>query len=426
MVRFVIHLKLVSMISSLKTGLLPHQQETLDFALKAKFYGDFSIMGSGKSLSLLALICKTGKKAAIVCPSYLVHNWLHEITKHTTLKGTPHFQKWDGSDITVIPYTKIKEAEDTFKNVQIIAADEGQYLKNLEAQRTLAFHNLFYKYTPEYFGYLSGTPIKNRIPEIYSMLLLFSKGPNSPKITEKYRSLYLFCCRFTHVKQTTYGTKFEGMKHVEELRSYINPFSIRHGDEVLNLPSLSRTSAVVSYTENPDLLKEWERFVESGIRTDARSKNAAAIAKASFTASLVTEAIGNGEGPIVVFSDHVKPLELMEMELSKLRVRKIDGGTSPQKRQEYVDMFNNNQLDAILCSIGAASTGYNLTASSLLIFNDPSWTPSDNLQAEKRIHRIGTTKPCRIVRVVGSTPDTYIYEMLEGKMKVINRVINER
>lgn len=421
------HLKRCLVTSSLKTQLLPHQTRTVEFALKTKFYGDFSVMGSGKSLSAIATICALKKKALIVAPPYLINNWIREIQKHSTLKVSPHFLKFDpSSDVTVIAYTKTEKAEDVFKNVEIIIVDEGQYLKNLEAKRTQNFHDLFNKYTPKYFGFLSGTPIKNRIPEIYSMLLLFSKGPNSPKIIDHYRSLYTFCCRFTHLKQTQYGTSFEGMKNVEELRRFVNPFSIRHGEEVLDLPILQESSVVVSYDNNPDLQRDWEKYCNEGISIGVQSKNQAAIAKAPFTANIVTEAINDGLGPIVVFSDHVKPVEIMELELSRFRVRKITGEVSSEKRQDAVDMLNKNQLDVLICTIGSASTGFNLTAASLLIFNDPSWVSTDMEQAKKRIHRIGAKKPCRILYVIGSQTDEHIYHMLARKDKVINKVIKER
>lgn len=130
--------------------------------------------------------------------------------------------------------------------------------------------------------------------------------------------------------------------------------------------------------------------------------------------------------PVVVFSDHVKPVEMMELELSRYRVRKITGEVSSDKRQDAVDLLNNGQLDVLICTIGSASTGFNLTASSLLIFNDPSWVSTDMEQAKKRIHRIGAKKPCRIINVIGSKTDEHIYQMLAKKDKVINKVIKER
>ena len=273
---------------------------------------------------------------------------------------------------------------------------------------------------------MSGTPIKNRIPEIYSLLLLWSKGPNEPKIIDHYKSFYVFCCKFTLLKQTPYGSKFEGMKNVDELRRFINPFSVRHGEEVLNIPSLSESSVYVEYTDDNKLQAEWDRYLGGGTQVDVRAKNESAIRKSTFTANYVSEAVSSGLGPVVVFSDHVKPLERIELELSNIRAKRITGEVPSAKRQEYVDMFNRGQLDVLLCSIGAASTGFNLTASNLLVFNDPSWVSTDMEQAKKRIHRIGATKPCRIVNVVGSHTDERIYKMLSSKDKVISKVIKER
>lgn len=381
-------------------------------------------MGTGKSLSALAAIIKTKEKAVIVCPPFLVENWLNEIKKHTTLIGSPHFLKYSSdSDIFVVPYTQLDKSEDIFRNVRFVVADESQYLKNLEAKRTQRFHYLFYKYTPSYFMALSGTPLKNRIPEVYSMLLLWDKFGVKPAITEKYKSFYTFCCRFTNVVQGKYGMSYGGMKNVEELRTYIKPNSIKHEASVLDLPELSESNVVVSYKDSPELHKAFVEFTGSKFTAEITVKVQSAVAKAIFTSNYVSEAIDSGEGPIVVFSDHRKPIEVMELELSKLRIRSITGETPMSKRQEFVDMFNNNQLDVLLCTYGAASTGINLTASNLMVLNDAPWTVSDLEQAKKRSHRIGQKRPCRIIHVIGSSVDDLILKTLNAKMKVISEVM---
>ena len=381
-------------------------------------------MGTGKSLSALAAIIQTKEKAVIVCPPFLVENWLNEIKKHTTLRGSPHFLKYSSdSDIFVVPYTQLDKSEDIFKNVRFIVADESQYLKNLEAKRTQRFHSLFYKYTPSYFMALSGTPLKNRIPEVYSMLLLWDRFGVKPAITEKYKSFYTFCCRFTNVVQGKYGMSYGGMKNVEELRTYIKPNSIKHEASVLDLPELSESNVVVSYKDSPELHKAFVEFTGSKFTAEITVKVQSAVTKAIFTSNYVSEAIDSGEGPIVVFSDHRKPIEVMELELSKLRIRSITGETPMSKRQEFVDMFNNNQLDVLLCTYGAASTGINLTASNLMVLNDAPWTVSDLEQAKKRSHRIGQKRPCRIIHVIGSSVDDLILKTLNAKMKVISEVM---
>jgi SNF2 family DNA or RNA helicase len=408
----------------LKSKLLPHQEQTVSLLLSKKCIGDFSTMGTGKSLSALAAIIKTKEKAVIVCPPFLVENWLNEIKKHTTLIGSPHFLKYSSdSDIFVVPYTQLDKSEDIFRNVRFVVADESQYLKNLEAKRTQRFHYLFYKYTPSYFMALSGTPLKNRIPEVYSMLLLWDKFGVKPAITEKYKSFYTFCCRFTNVVQGKYGMSYGGMKNVEELRTYIKPNSIKHEASVLDLPELSESNVVVSYKDSPELHKAFVEFTGSKFTAEITVKVQSAVAKAIFTSNYVSEAIDSGEGPIVVFSDHRKPIEVMELELSKLRIRSITGETPMSKRQEFVDMFNNNQLDVLLCTYGAASTGINLTASNLMVLNDAPWTVSDLEQAKKRSHRIGQKRPCRIIHVIGSSVDDLILKTLNAKMKVISEVM---
>jgi len=380
-------------------------------------------MGTGKSLSALAAVCATGKKAMVVCPPFLVENWVAEVSKHTTLKSSPHFLKWSGADITIVPYTQLDKAEDVFKNCDFLIADESQYLKNLEAKRTMRFHSLFYKYTPEYFMALSGTPLKNRIPEAYSLLLLWGKWGVKPAITEKYKSFYTFCCRFTNVVQGKYGMSYGGMKNVEELRTYIKPNSIKHEASVLNLPELSESSVVVSYKENVELERAFNEFTGSRFSAEITVKVQSATAKAAFTGNYVSDAVDAGEGPVVVFSDHRKPIEIMELELSKLRVRSITGEVSMSKRNEYVDMFNNGQLDVLLCTYGAASTGINLTASNLMVLNDLPWTVSELEQAKKRSHRLGQKKDCRIVHVIGSSVDALILKTLNAKSKVISAVM---
>lgn len=415
----------------LKTPLLDHQKETVQALLKLKCLGDWSKMGTGKSLSALASIIEVRKldllgdaKAVIVCPPSLTENWLHEVRKHTSLLASPHFITPDSkADIYVVPYTQLNRAAEVFKICSFWVTDESQYLKNLDAARTQNFHSLFYRYTPEYFMQLSGTPMKNRIAETYSFLLLWAHWGVKPSITEKYKSFYTFCCRFTKVIQGKHSVTTTGSKNVEELRKYIKPHSIKHEASVLNLPELSESDIVVSYKENVELERAFNEFKGPMFSAEITVKVQSATATAPFTGNYVSEAIDAEEGPVIVFSDHKKPLEILELELSHLRVRKIDGDTPISRRDDYIKLFQNNQLDVLLGTYGTLSTGHNLTASNLMVLNDPPWEPSSLEQAKKRSHRLGQTKPCRVVRVIGSSVTALIYKALDSKTKTIEKVM---
>jgi SNF2 family DNA or RNA helicase len=68
------------------------------------------------------------------------------------------------------------------------------------------------------------------------------------------------------------------------------------------------------------------------------------------------------------------------------------------------------------------STGFTLTATNRVVFNDLSWCPADNEQAEKRIHRIGQTKDCYVVHIVSQGIDRKIAQVLQEKQKTIKKV----
>jgi hypothetical protein len=141
--------KLAMSSKYLKTVPLPHQLETVGTVLSTKYIGDMSEMGTGKSLSFLAAFCEILEKdpfavALVVCPPYLVNNWLAEVAKHTTLKASPHFKEPAlDAHIHIIPYTQLAKVEKIFRMATIIGTDEGHYLKNLGAKRTMLFHNFF-------------------------------------------------------------------------------------------------------------------------------------------------------------------------------------------------------------------------------------------------------------------------------------------
>lgn len=409
----------------LKTKLMDHQGQTVKFALSKKYIFDLSTPGTGKSLSALATIVASKQKAAVVCPPHLVNNWLAETEKHTTLKSSPHFLKFNPeSDVFVIPYTQILKAEDILKNVKFVVLDEVHYLKSLDSQRTKNVHTLLYKYTPEYLMMLTGTLLKNRIPEMYSPLILLGLNKGTyPKILEHYKSYYTFCCRFTNVRNTPYGTQFSGSKNLDELRTFIVPYAIKHKEDILNLPELTETKIIVDYKDDPELLKAFEEFQDKGVNANITAKTKSAEAKAPFTANYVMSLIDQDCGPVVIFSDHRKSISVMELELSKKRVRSITGETSMDRRSEYVKMLNNGQLDVLICSIGSSSSGITLTGANRLVFNDVCFVPGDLQQAKKRIHRLSQTKPCQIVYVVGSQVDEKIINMLNNKNRTINKVL---
>lgn len=102
-----------------------------------------------------------------------------------------------------------------------------------------------------------------------------------------------------------------------------------------------------------------------------------------------------------------------------------NGKLSEKKKNEAVERFqNDDSIKVFIGNIISASVGLTLVAGDVVVFNNFSFVPADNLQAEDRIHRLNQTKPCTVY--YQSFNDTYFDRMLEivhDKEEVINKII---
>ena len=89
-----------------------------------------------------------------------------------------------------------------------------------------------------------------------------------------------------------------------------------------------------------------------------------------------------------------------------------NGKLNEKKKNEAVEKFqNDDNVKVFIGNIQSASVGLTLTISNVVVFNNFSFVPSDNQQAEDRIYRIGQTKPCTVY--YQSFNGTYFDKMLE-------------
>jgi superfamily II DNA or RNA helicase len=160
------------------------------------------------------------------------------------------------------------------------------------------------------------------------------------------------------------------------------------------------------------------------------AKSNTAVAKCQQTAEFVKQLIREEKGPVVVFSDHVQSSKDLQTIIaqgdgskgSRFRVALIIGETPMGNRSATVDKFQRGELDCLVGSIGACSTGITLTRSNIVVFNDLSWVPSRNMQALGRIYRISQARHCLSYTMVGGKMDKKIAEKLREKMKVIREI----
>jgi SNF2 family DNA or RNA helicase len=404
------------------TKLEPHQERYVQFQLSKKTVGNFDKPGLGKSLETIAAAVEVKARTLVICPSHLVSNWHGEFQKFTEMEKDKEYY--------IVPYTMVSKRLADIKDFDFVICDESHFLKNMEAQRTAAVHHLLYKNPPKYYAALSGTPVMNRLPDIYSFLVSLCYFPHTtPRIEDKYPTYYQFCTRFCNVTEKRFGGRsvmqFTGAKNLEELATYLKPWTIcRTTDQVTSLPAMENQTVRAGYKDDPTLEKEWAAFLE-GAKYSPTAKKESAKLKARFTAEYVHTELESNSGPIVVFSDHPDAVYTIEQELSdKWRVKSITGETDVDRRAEYVQQFQRGQLDALCLTIGSSSTGITLTKSNFIVFNDICWTPEDLSQARKRVDRMTQTRTTRCVYVVGSPIDERIIKNVTSKLATINKLNN--
>jgi DNA excision repair protein ERCC-6 len=103
----------------------------------------------------------------------------------------------------------------------------------------------------------------------------------------------------------------------------------------------------------------------------------------------------------LIFSQSTKMLDIIA-QVVHLSLARIDGST--KNRQTIVDSFNraDSTFDGMLLSTKAAGIGLTLTGADRAIIYDPSWNPSDDLQAADRLYRIGQNQNVTIYRFIAA------------------------
>merc|ERR1719400_1294680 len=131
---------------------------------------------------------------------------------------------------------------------------------------------------------------------------------------------------------------------------------------------------------------------------------------------------------VLIFSQFTMLLDVLERYL-KIRSHKylrLDGQTPVQERQELIDKFNRDeQIFIFILSTRAGGLGINLTAANTVILHDLDFNPYNDKQAEDRCHRVGQTRPVRVIRFISEeTIEEGIYSIAQEKLKLEQDLTN--
>jgi hypothetical protein len=389
----------------------------------------------GKSAQAIALLrCNFGK-AVVVCPASLIPNWEQEIAMWSQTLRTCRVGKAHGEwDVALVSYNSLAKAEPYFAAASAVIADEVQALCNPASARTGLATLLLKRYQPQYFVGLSGTPVRNRVSEFWSLLNILGIRKPLPK---EFKSHFLFCRHFAYETpfffQGRRSIKWRGLKNEGDLKPLLAGKYLRRTVEQVtpDLPPIIRsimpTGTTLASAMAKDLKLAWEaheagKALPGGVSS---LKKDIAILKAPLTAAHTVAALEEEAGPVVVATDHPDAADAIAEAVKQAGFSAFaaHGKISPDKRAEQVAEFQSGKLDCLVCSYTAMGTGITLTKSNLMFLNDLCWVPGDLMQMEKRINRIGQLRTCFVKSVVLDGLDKVIAQTLQQKQRDLERIL---
>jgi superfamily II DNA or RNA helicase len=372
-------------------------------------------MGLGKTLQTL---CVLEGRTLVVCPKSVVYNWADEIARfrpglRTATYHGPKRQLSPDANVTLTTYAVLRmDAEKlAAESWDAIVLDEAQAIKNAGSQTALAAFTLRGAFRIA----LSGTPVENRLEELWSLMHFANPG--------------LLGGRDSFQERYAEPVGLGNAAAAARLRAKIRPFMLRRVKREVAPELPPRTDALLHVD-----LDETERAVYDAVRVATRKEVTEKLAQGGGTLAVLEallrlrqaachsglvpgqhadtsskierllealqEADADGHKALV-FSQWTSLLDLVEPHLvgAGLRFTRLDGST--RDRGSVVSAFQSDGGPPVmLVSLKAGGTGLNLTAADHVFLLDPWWNPAVEDQAADRAHRIGQERPVMVYRMV--------------------------
>ena len=415
-------------------------------------------MGLGKTLQALTVLQKAKEvdgpaPTLVICPTTVVFNWESEIQKFAPtlsclkLSGVDrkqYFKEIPNYDVVITSYALVRRDIEKLQkyNFRYVILDESQNIKNALSQTAQAVKKL----NATHKLALSGTPIENKLEELWSVFDFLMPG--------FLMSISEFNYRYVNPIME------RGDKTVEKrLKLQIYPFILRRmkRDVAKDLPDKVENIAYCELTDEQkdfylqvlDSTKEelFKSIEENGLEKSRLSifsallrlrqicchprlydkenvKHVMSSGKFEKLKVMLEGIISEGHR-VLLFSQFVNMLDIVKgwLEREGIEYEYLTGKT--KDRQAAVERFNNSKFPIFLISLKAGGTGLNLTGADYVIHYDPWWNPAVEDQATDRAYRIGQTKKVFVYRLITkNTVEEKIQKLKTVKRNLVDSVIS--
>jgi SNF2 family DNA or RNA helicase len=421
-------------------------------------------MGLGKTVQFIAFLLHLKEQDALenptllVCPTSVLGNWEREVNKFAPSlkilqyhgdkrpKGKAFLEAVKKHDLIVTSYSLLHRDIKSLESVswQIIVLDEAQNVKNSEAKQSKAVRQLEATFRIA----LTGTPVENRLQELWSILDFLNPG-------------YLGSKQFFQRRFAMPIEKYGDTASLAQLRSLVQPFILRRlksdRDIIQDLPDKQEMTVFCGLTADQAAL--YQQVVEQSLadiesaeglqrrgmilalliklkqicnhpaqylkQATLEQHNSAKLLRLE---EMLEEVLAEGDRALI-FTQFAEWGKLLKPYLEKQLGREIFflyGSSSKKQREEMIDRFQHDPQGPpiMILSLKAGGVGLNLTRANHVFHFDRWWNPAVENQATDRVFRIGQTRNVQVHKFVCTgTLEEKIHDMIESKKQLAEQVV---
>ncbi|MBE9115555.1 DEAD/DEAH box helicase [Lusitaniella coriacea LEGE 07157] len=423
-------------------------------------------MGLGKTPQLLAFLLhlqergNLKKPTLVVCPTSVLGNWEREVKKFApTLKTFVHHGDKRpkgkafaiatlGKQLVLTSYSLVYRDLKSLETVHWsgVVLDEAQNIKNPQAKQSQAVRQLKAGFRIA----LTGTPVENRLSELWSILDFLNPG-------------FLGGQQFFQRRFAIPIEKYGDRDSLYALRSLVQPFILRRlktdKDIIQDLPEKQEMTIFCGLSteqaklyqklvdESLSAIEEAEGIQRHGLiltlllklkqvcnhpahyLKEKQLKKAERSGKLLRLQEMLEEMIAEGDRALI-FTQFAEWGKLLKPYLEKKlggEVLFLYGGTRRNQRQETIDRFQNDPAGPriLILSLKAGGTGLNLTRANHVFHVDRWWNPAVENQATDRAFRIGQKRNVQVHKFVCTgTLEERINEIIESKKQLAEQTVD--
>lgn len=475
--------------AGLKAELRGYQRDGFSWLV---FLGSFGLgacladdMGLGKTVQLISYLLHRkenssgGAPSLIVCPTSVLGNWQKELAKFApSLRAMLHygsrrltnddfFAAASEADVVLTSFATASLDQEWLSEYHwgAVCLDEAQNIKNAQTKQSAAVRS----FPARHRIALTGTPIENRLSELWSIYDFMNPGflgtakgfqerfanpiekEKDPRRTADLQKLVKpFMLRR---KKKDPAIQLD-LPEKNEMKTYVNLTGEQAAlyDQTVNelmermkkLEGIERKGAILSaltklkqLCDHPALLLQESLPLQPNAETGKDELDAERIASRSSKLErllAMVKEVREEEERCIIFTQYIGMGEMLQRILSQELgepVLYLNGSTSKTARDRMVESFQSRTLppeeqpNVFILSLKAGGVGLNLTAANHVFHFDRWWNPAVENQATDRAYRMGQTRDVQVHKFIAlGTLEERIDEMLESKQQLSDNVIS--